>query len=111
MGRRGENGPRLGSTGTGALKTYPYGFASRFEADRRGGNPGVILGAAHAACFTMPYSFACDEAGFAAVAVDTQAQVRLTKQGNGIVMDRIALRSKLVFISVDTCIGCNCFTA
>ena len=69
------------STETGALERYPYGFASRFEGERRGTNPEEILAAAHAACFTMAFSFACDEAGFATGKVDTQARVRLTKEG------------------------------
>ena len=40
------------STESGALKSYPYGFASRFEG-KPGSNPEELLGAAHAACFTM----------------------------------------------------------
>jgi len=40
------------STESGALKEYPYGFASRFEG-KPGTNPEELLGAAHAGCFTM----------------------------------------------------------
>jgi osmotically inducible protein OsmC len=87
----GKKGQGQISTETGALKQYPYGFASRFEDDRRGTNPEEILGAAHAACFTMAFSFACDKAGFATRSVDTQARVRLSPQGEGFVIDRIAL--------------------
>ncbi|MDR7377703.1 osmotically inducible protein OsmC [Rhodoferax ferrireducens] len=87
----GKNGKGQISTETGALKAVPYGFATRFEDDRRGSNPEEILGAAHAACFSMAFSFACDKAGFATSAVDTQAKVRLAKQGEGFVIDRIAL--------------------
>ena len=54
----GKTGQGLISTETGALDRYPYGFASRFQDDRRGTNPEEILGAAHAACFTMAFSFA-----------------------------------------------------
>jgi osmotically inducible protein OsmC len=79
------------STETGALNAYPYGFGSRFEDDRRGTNPEEILGAAHAACFTMAFSFACDKAGFATAAIDTNAKVRLVQQGGGFAIDRIAL--------------------
>lgn len=88
---RGKQGKGTISTETAALKGYPYGFASRFEDDRRDTNPEEILGAAHAACFTMAFSFACDRAGFATQAVDTRADVRLVKQGEGFVIDRIAL--------------------
>src|ERR1035437_7283336 len=68
---RGKQGQGKISTETGALKQYPYGFASRFEDDRRGTNPEEILGAAHDACFTMAFSFACDKAGLATTDVDT----------------------------------------
>ena len=88
---QGKKGTGQISTETGALQSYPYGFASRFEDDRKGTNPEEILGAAHAACFTMAFSFACDKAGIATTSVDTQASVRLAKQGEGFVIDRIAL--------------------
>ena len=89
---RGKEGQGQVSTETGALQAHPYGFGSRFEDDRRGSNPEELLGAAHAACFTMAFSFACDKAGFATTAVDTRAAVRLAKQGEGFVIDRIALQ-------------------
>jgi len=87
----GKTGRGQISTETGALKGYPYGFASRFEDDKRGTNPEEILGAAHAACFTMAFAFACERAGVATEAIDTSAKVRLVKQGEGFVIDRIAL--------------------
>src|ERR1035438_5236110 len=57
---RGKQGAGKISTQTDALKSYPYGYRSRFEDDRRGTNPEELLAAAHAACFTMAFSFACD---------------------------------------------------
>ena len=87
----GKKGQGQISTETAALKTYPYGFGSRFEDDRSGTNPEELLGAAHAACFTMAFSFACDKAGFVTTSVDTEAQVRLVPQGDGFLIDRIAL--------------------
>ncbi|POR12891.1 OsmC family protein [Diaphorobacter sp. LR2014-1] len=93
-----EGGGKAGqgqiSTETEALQKYPYGFASRFGDDRRGTNPEEILGAAHAACFTMAFSFAADKAGFVTERVDTTASVRLTQQGEGFLIDRIALTLK-----------------
>jgi osmotically inducible protein OsmC len=44
-----------------------------------------------AAVPTPKRSFACDKAGFATAMVDTQARVRLAKQGEGFAIDRIAL--------------------
>jgi organic hydroperoxide reductase OsmC/OhrA len=52
----GKQGLGKISTETGALKDYPYGFASRFEDDRRGTNPEEILGAAHTAKRDCPLS-------------------------------------------------------
>ena len=88
----GKKGQGQISTETGALERYPYGFASRFEDDRRGTNPEEILAAAHAACFAMAFSFACDKAGVATQYVDTQAQVRLSPKGEGFEIDRIMLK-------------------
>ncbi len=88
---QGKKGQGQISTETAALKAYPYGFGSRFEDDRNGTNPEELLAAAHAACFTMAFSFACDKAGFATEEIDTQAKVRLVPQGEGFLIDRIAL--------------------
>jgi osmotically inducible protein OsmC len=98
---QGKKGLGTISTETGALKDYPYGFASRFEDDRRGTNPEEILGAAHAACFTMAFSFACDKAGLATTDVDTKASVRLSRQGEGFVIDRIALTMQATVPGID----------
>ena len=87
----GKAGKGLISTESGALMDYPYGVGSRFGDDHRGTNPEELLGAAHAACFTMAFSFACEKAGWATTAVDTRAHVRLIAQGQGFVIDRIAL--------------------
>lgn len=97
----GKKGQGLISTETGALTRYPYGFASRFGDDRRGTNPEEILAAAHAACFSMAFSFACDKAGFATTKVDTQARVRLTPLGEGFVIDRISLTLKASVPGID----------
>ena len=62
----------------------------------------VHHGAAHAACFTMAFSFACDKAGSSATLVDTQASVRLTPQeGDGFVIDRIALAQRATIPGID----------
>ena len=90
----GKAGQGQISTETGALERYPYGFASRFGDDRKGTNPEEILGAAHAACFTMAFSFAAEKVGVATESVDTTASVRLSKDGDGFAIDRIALTLK-----------------
>jgi osmotically inducible protein OsmC len=88
---RGKTGQGQISTETEAIRAYPYGFGSRFEDDRKGTNPEELLGAAHAACFTMAFSFACDKAGFGTDEVNTQAQVQLDKEGEGFVIRKISL--------------------
>ncbi|PKU22734.1 OsmC family protein [Telmatospirillum siberiense] len=98
---QGKKGLGKISTETGALTNYPYGFGSRFEDDRNGTNPEEILGAAHAACFTMAFSFACDKAGLATAEIDTKAGVRLSKQGDGFVIDRISLTLQATVPGID----------
>ncbi len=87
----GKTGQGQISTETGALKNHPYGFGSRFGDDRKGTNPEEIVGAAHAACFTMAFAFACEKAGIATESIDTKAVVRLARDGEGFKIDRIAL--------------------
>lgn len=90
----GKTGQGQISTETGALKNHPYGFGSRFGDDRKGTNPEEIVGAAHAACFTMAFAFAAEKAGHPTEAVDTTARVRLVQDGDGFTIDRIALTLK-----------------
>jgi osmotically inducible protein OsmC len=98
---QGKQGVGRISTQTESLKAYPYGFASRFEDDKRGTNPEELLAAAHAACFTMAFSFACDAAGFATASVDTSAAVRLVMKGGGFVIDKIALKLEASVPGID----------
>lgn len=49
----------------------------------------------------MAFSFACDKAGFATRNVDTQASVRLAKQGEAFVIDRIALTMQATVPGLD----------
>ena len=97
----GKTGQGQVSTETGALKNYPYGVASRFADDRKGTNPEEVLGAAHAACFTMAFAFACEKAGVATSAIDTTAAVRLAKDGDGFKIDRIALTMEATVPGID----------
>lgn len=87
----GKTGRGRISTETGHLKDLPYSAASRFENDTKPTNPEEILGAAHAACFTMAFAFACEKAGFQVADADTTAAVRLAKEPEGFKVDRIAL--------------------
>lgn len=90
----GQAGKGEISTETSQLDKVPYGFASRFGDDKKGSNPEELLAAAHAACFAMAFSFASKAAGFDTETVDTQADVRLAKDGEGFKIDRIQLTLK-----------------
>ena len=78
------------STKSGALKEYPYGFASRFEG-KPGSNPEELIGAAHAACFTMALSLILGEAKLTAEQMETKADVTLEKQGEGFAITSVHL--------------------
>ncbi len=78
------------SSQSGALKDYPYGFASRFEG-KPGSNPEELLGAAHAACFTMALSLILGEASLKADSLETQADVTIEKQGDGFAITGVDL--------------------
>jgi osmotically inducible protein OsmC len=97
----GKTGKGQVSTETGALQSYPYGVASRFENDRKGTNPEEILGAAHAACLTMFFAVSCEKAGIAVKSIDTTAVVRLAKDGEGFKIDRIALTMEASVPGID----------
>ncbi len=81
------------STHSGALKDYPYGFASRFEG-KPGTNPEELLGAAHAGCFTMALSLILGEAQLKAEHMETTAEVSLEKDGEGFSITAVHLTLK-----------------
>ncbi|HEY9066946.1 MAG TPA: OsmC family peroxiredoxin, partial [Burkholderiaceae bacterium] len=72
-----------------------------FEDDKRGTNPEELIAAAHASCFSMAFSFACDKAGFATQAIDTTASVRLVAKDGGFAIDRIALEMSATVPGID----------
>jgi len=79
------------STESGALKAYPYGFASRFEG-QKGSNPEELIGAAHAACFTMALSLILGEAKLTAEQMDTSAAVILEQVEGGYAITSVHLK-------------------
>ena len=84
------------STQSGALKAYPYGFASRFEG-QPGTNPEELIGAAHAGCFTMALSLILGEAKLKADQMDTTAKVTLEQVEGGYAISAVhlTLRAKI----------------
>ncbi len=82
----GEGSVKLGS---GAFEGR-YSFASRFE-DGAGTNPEELLGAAHAACFSMALSLFLTNAGFSSPEVRTSANVEIVRSGDGFQIPTITL--------------------
>ena len=83
----------LGNGGTRA----PYTFKSRFGNERSGSNPEELIGAAHAACFTMALSLILGEAKLTAEHMETKADVTLEKVGDGFAITSVhlALQAKI----------------
>lgn len=78
------------TTGSGALKSYPYGFASRFEGVA-GTNPEELLAAAHAGCFTMALSLFLTEEGAGVQELATTADVTLEQKDGGFTITSVRL--------------------
>ncbi|OJH29344.1 OsmC family protein [Enterobacter kobei] len=82
------------STESGVLNQQPYGFNTRFEGEK-GTNPEELIGAAHAACFSMALSLMLGEAGYTTDSIDTTADVSLDKTEGGFAITKVALKSKV----------------
>lgn len=82
------------STESGALKSQPYGFNTRFEG-KPGTNPEELIGAAHAACFSMALSKELAEAGVTNARIESSSAVTLEKDGAGFSITKVALKSRV----------------
>lgn len=68
--------------------TLGYGFSSRFG-EGKGTSPEELVGAAHAACFSMALAAALEKAGHPPEEIKTQDRVRLEKQEGGYAITEI----------------------
>jgi osmotically inducible protein OsmC len=59
---------------SGALETYPHTFFSH-HGEKPGTNPEELLGAAHAACFTMSFVRLLGMANFVPEPVDSKSEI------------------------------------
>lgn len=84
------------SSQSGVLNDTPYGFNTRFT-DQPGTNPEELIGAAHAACFSMALSKELGDAGMTAERIDTKAEVTLDKVDGGFEISAVhlSLRAKI----------------
>ena len=97
----GKDGRGFVSTQSGVLADQPYGFGTRFG-EEPGTNPEELIGAAHAACFTMALSFALAKEGLADGTLETTAKVTLDKEGEGFRVTRSALSLVATVPGIDT---------
>ena len=70
------------STNSGVLRDTPYSFSTRFE-NGAGTNPEELIGAAHAACYSMALAAGLGGAGFSPESVQTSARVTIEKKEAG----------------------------
>jgi osmotically inducible protein OsmC len=68
------------SSQSGVLEDVAYGFAERFE-DKPGTNPEELIGAAHAACFSMKLAGVLAEQGITAERIETRSTISLSMEG------------------------------
>ena len=78
------------STESGVLKNVTYNFVSRFEQGSET-NPEELIGAAHAACFSMALAHGLSSAGFKVNSVQSEDKVHVIKADGGFVISKIEL--------------------
>lgn len=81
------------STGSGGLAAAPYTFASRFESGGKT-DPEELIGAAHAACFSMALSGQLGQANLKPESIATTATVTLEKTAAGFTVTTVHLAVK-----------------
>ena len=81
------------STESGALKSQPYGFSTRFEGEP-GTNPEELIGAAHAGCYTMFLTSILTKDGKQVKQIRTESKVTLDTSGEVPKVVKIALTTE-----------------
>ncbi len=88
------------STETGVIKNTPYNFTSRFESGSQT-NPEEILGAAHAACYSMALANGLASAGFKVNSVVTEDMVHIEKLESGFTITKIEIHTEASVDGID----------
>ena len=96
------NGNLKDGSGTVEFANFsePYSHAARFE-EGNGTNPEELIGAAHAACFSMALSNNLSTAGFIPKKVTTTAQVSLEVGDQGAKITQIELNCNALVPGID----------
>jgi osmotically inducible protein OsmC len=85
-----KDGQGTVSSDSGVLKSTPYNFVQRFE-DAPGTNPEELIGAAHAACYSMQLSGVLGKTNNTAESIETRSSVSFEKLDVGFTVTRIHL--------------------
>ena len=96
----GKEGKGTLTTQSGTLSTTPFGFNTRFGAEK-GTNPEELIAAAHAGCFSMALAFALTAAGFTPARISTAAAVTLEPDGAGFRIAKSALKLEAAVPGID----------
>ena len=86
--------------GESGMLSGAYNFGSRFGT-APGTNPEELVGAAHAACFSMALAGGLERAGKPATEVATAAKVTIEKVGDAFRITGIALTSRVKATGID----------
>jgi osmotically inducible protein OsmC len=92
--------------GAGIVALGSGGFQGRYSAQSRfesgpGTNPEELIGAAHAACFSMALAGALTQAGYSPETIETTAKVAIEKVTDGFSITRIELDTQAAVPDVD----------
>ena len=87
-----KEGKGIVSTESGLFTDAAYNFSQRFE-NQKGTNPEELLGAAHAACYSMALSAGLSGAGYTVVSVQTTDKVHVEKVGDGFTITKIEVNT------------------
>ena len=86
--------------GESGMLSGNFDFGTRFGVTK-GTNPEEMVGAAHAACFSMALSAGLEGAGFPATKVETAAKVTIDKVGDAFRITNIALTTRATVAGID----------
>lgn len=88
------------STQSGALRSYPYGVASRLGS-QRGSNPEELVAAAHASCYAMAFALVLGEAHYTPRQLFVSAEVTLEQQFGDFDITSVALAVRAEIDAID----------
>jgi lipoyl-dependent peroxiredoxin len=95
-----KKGSGILGTESGILKDVSYDFPSRFETGQNT-NPEELLGAAHAACYSMALAAAISGLGFKVNSIRTEDAVHIDKQGDDFSIVRIDISTEASVEGID----------